>query len=66
MGFIKIGYDEKGNLLHTVCNGKPDAAEFYYTDDKGTCKGVNDPVTIEFSQENLKRMVEVFNGKVKK
>lgn len=64
MGFIKIGYNEKGEILHTVCNGKPDCADFFYVDGKGASRQAKEPTIIEFSQENLKKMVDVFkNGR---
>lgn len=61
MSFIKIGYDDEGKLLCTLCNGEADNPEFYYTNDKGACKKVKDSVAVEFTQENLKKMMEVFN-----
>ncbi len=63
MGFIKIGHDNNGNLLHTFCNGKPESAEFFFTDGDGRCQKANDPIAIEFTQENLKKIVEVFNDR---
>ena len=62
MSSIKIGYDDKGNLLHTLCNGKPESPEFYYTDEKGACKNVKDPIAVEFSQENLKKILSIFGN----
>lgn len=62
MGFIKIGSDDEGKLLCTLCNGKPSNPEFYYTDDLGTCKSVRDPIAIEFTEKNLKKMIEVFKN----
>jgi len=61
VGFIKIGYDEEGKLLCTLCHGTPGSAEFYYTDDGGNCKKVNDPIAVEFNQQNLKKIREVFD-----
>ena len=60
MSFIKIGYNEKGEILHTLCNGNPDNPEFFYTDDNGVCRKVDSPMVIEFNQENLKKIKEIF------
>jgi len=60
MSFIKIGYNKKGEILHTLCNGNPDNPEFFYTDDDGACKKVDEPLIVELSQENLRRIMEIF------
>ncbi len=62
MGFIKLGYNDNGEVLCTLCSGKPDSPEFFYTDDKGICKQVKNSMIIEFNQENLKKMMEIFNN----
>ena len=60
MGFIKIGYNENGEIIHALCKGKPDCPDFFYTDGGGTCKTVKDPIAIDLNQENLKKIINVF------
>lgn len=60
MSFIKIDQDEEGKFVCTLCNGKPTTAEFFYTNKEGECKSVKEPIAIEFTQDNLKKIIEVF------
>lgn len=60
MSHIKIGQDDEGRLQCTLCNGKPSTAEFFYTDKEGACKSVKNPRVIEFTQNNLQKILETF------
>lgn len=62
MSFIKIGYGDNGKLLHTLCNGRPGSTEFFFTNERGICQKARDPIAIEFSQENLKKIVGIFSN----
>ena len=60
MSFIKIGYGNNGQILHTICNGKPESAEFFFSGEDGRCIGVKNPIAIEFTQDNLQKILRVF------
>ena len=61
MDFIKIGYNDKGELLSTVCKGKPITAGFFYECSKGEHKEVKDAVIIELNSKNLQKILKVVN-----
>ena len=60
MSFIKIGCNNEGEMLCVLCSGAPDSSGFFHVNKEGVCEEAREPIIIEFNQDNLKKMAEVF------